>query len=369
VDNNLSVFKDLPDNDPALRDSDYETKPADNGLLKWLEPAKLEANKRISLVKTRPAIQDDCKHKRVAVILGFYNGNEFLRDQIDSILNQSHSNLDIFIADDCSTKEVDIPSLDLCLQRMRRIRLGVRSENVGFSNNFLNALSNVDYPYEYFAFSDQDDIWYEDKIEKALKILENQPSDQPALYCGRTSITNANCRENLGVSPLFSRPPSFANAMVQNIGGGNTMVFNKAARDLIVEFSNNVNNVVSHDWWCYQIMSGAGGFVYYDPEPCLQYRQHSSNLVGCNNNWVSRFTRIKGLLKGEFKNWNDINLSALSKNSSLMTPANQKCLNDFIEARQFGLIKRLYLFKKAGIYRQTFLGNLGLIIGLIINKV
>ena len=146
------------------------------------------------------------------------------------------------------------------------------------------------------------------------------------------------------------------------------MVFNRATRDLIINAAVGAN-VVSHDWWCYQIVTGAGGYVVYDTEPCLKYRQHASNLVGANTSWRARFLRIRGLLQGRFRTWNDINLKALQEHAHLLTRDNRKILSDFIEARQSSLIKRLFLFKRSGIYRQTLLDNLGLVLGVFLNKV
>lgn len=307
-------------------------------------------------------------HNRVGVILGYYNGNNYLPEQIRSILDQSHQKLEIFIADDCSSSTVDVNELKLTPEGARRVHLGVRTSNVGFSKNFLGALSSIDTPFEYFAFSDQDDIWHTDKLENALAVLERYPKNKPALYCARTAIIDEHDQVKLGDSPLFKKPPSFANALVQSIAGGNTMVLNKVARDLVVRSAVGLN-VTSHDWWCYQIISGSGGVVYYDPKPCLKYRQHTENLVGSNGGWAARFTRIRMLLKGDFRNWNTFHLTALAKNKALLTTDNQRCLDLFTKARQSGLCKRLYLSLRAGIYRQSLVSNLGLLLGLIFNKV
>jgi len=115
------------------------------------------------------------------------------------------------------------------------------------------------------------------------------------------------------MSPLFKKPPSFSNALVQSIAGDNTMAFNKALRDLIVQSTTNTQ-AVSHDWWCYQIISGAGGVVLYDTKPSLNYRQHQENLVGSNDNWFARLTLVRYLWEGKLRFWNDINLTALVKN-------------------------------------------------------
>lgn len=305
--------------------------------------------------------------RRVAIILGYFDGQLYIRDQLRSILHQTYSAFHIHIFDDKSEPGFSLDCLHLDQNAISKISVGIRPYNIGFTNNFLKALASISDDFEYFAFSDQDDLWHEDKLEKAIAALEKSHSKKPALYCARTEITDSTCEQTLGYSPLFNKPPSFANALVQNIGGGNTMVFNKAAKNLILEATQNVK-VASHDWWCYQVVTGAGGHVIYDPEPCLKYRQHARNIVGVNTSWRARLLRVRRLLQGRFRKWNDINLVALSAHKHLLTIANQQVLDDFIQARQVSLLKRLLLFKRCGIYRQTLFGNLGLLLGVFFNK-
>lgn len=306
---------------------------------------------------------------KVAVILGYYNGEDYVAEQLRSIFEQSHQGLHVFVSDDQSPKPFCVDALDLNTEQLAKLSVGRRHENVGFSNNFLNASASIDDSFDYFAFSDQDDVWRQDKIEKAIKALSKAPKGTPALYCARTEIVDSTGDKTLGYSPNFSKPSSFSNALVQNIGGGNTMVFNKAAKDLITASTDLNASLVSHDWWCYQIVTGAGGYVIYDPHPCLKYRQHGNNLVGESRSWYARFLRIRGLLQGRFRSWNDANLKALADHEHLLTSHNLRILNDFLEARQSHLLKRIMLFKRTGVYRQTLFGNLGLLLGVILNKV
>jgi len=327
-----------------------------------------EVNVR-SVKKLRPVTPSaSMSGRRVAVILAHWNSPDFLHDQLKSLLAQRRVEATVYIFDDHSKpSNLGIWSAKE-LADHPRVFTTLRARRVGFVKNFLLGLAQADGGSEYFAFSDQDDVWHEDKLERAIAALEKTPSEQPALYCARTEIVDSTCEHTLGYSPLFNKPPSFANAIVQNIAGGNTMVFNRAARDLITEATQDVT-LVSHDWWCYQIVTGAGGHVIYDFEPCLKYRQHDHNLVGANTIWRARFVRICDMFRGRFREWNDINLAALSASKYLLTNSNQQLLDCFIEARQSSLIKRLFLFKRSGIYRQTLFGNLGLLLGIILNKV
>lgn len=308
------------------------------------------------------------KENNVAIVLGYFEGKLFIEDQLNSIFNQTHSSHHVFLCDDQSRQPFAIEEHRLKNGDLAKLSIYKRSENVGFSSNFLTGLSDITDEFDYFAFSDQDDVWHRDKLGRAIKALGTVSVNTPALYCARTEISDAKCQQTLGFSPLFTKPPSFANALVQSISGGNTMVFNRAAKNLIVQAKLNTP-VVSHDWWCYQIITGAGGFVVYDPEPCLKYRQHGENQIGANTNWRARLARLRSLLQGQFRAWNSINLKALVDHKYLLTTDNQETLNDFIAARQASLTKRLVLSKRAGIYRQTLLGNFGLLLGIILNKV
>ncbi|WP_018689350.1 glycosyltransferase [Ahrensia kielensis] len=303
----------------------------------------------------------------LVVILGYYEGSDFISDQVKSIVKQKYKNIKLHIFDDSSRNPLVIDDLDLTRDQMQMLKIHNRQSNVGFSQNFLRALRRKYHGVKYFAFSDQDDIWDEDKLAKAVEVIETFQSDIPVLYCSRTeSVDSAGNNMNV-LSPLYKKSPSFSNALVQSISGGNTMVFNRAARDLIVTFSEG-HKIVSHDWWCYQVISGAGGIVYYDSTSHVKYRQHEKNIVGSNVGVRAGIQRAFAVFRGRFKLWNDVNLKALECNQAYLTEVNQTRLLDFIEARRSMFFKRLFLAKRAGIHRQSFLGNCGLLFALLFNK-
>ena len=238
--------------------------------------------------------------------------------------------------------------------------------NAGFAANFLSLACQSNIKADYFAFCDQDDIWEANKLERAVTWLDTVPSKTPALYCSRTILVDENNQE-IGLSPLFSKPPSFANALMQNIAGGNTMVFNNAARQLIME-AGQESAVTLHDWWTYLIVSGCGGQILYDTNPTLRYRQHQGNQVGMNCGWISRIGRTKLLWQGRFKSQNAEHIDALERLRHRLTPDSVTTLNLFIEARKSGLLRRLRALHRAGVYRQTLMGNLGLLTAAVFNR-
>jgi hypothetical protein len=156
--------------------------------------------------------------------------------------------------------------------------------------------------------------------------------------------------------------------LVQSIAGGNTMVFNAAARQLLMACGPSVH-VPSHDWWTYLLTTAAGGEVYYDPVPLVRYRVHPENVVGSNIGWLNRARRVQMLARGRFEHWTDLNIAALKPFRPRMTTENRAIFELFSESRKRGFVGRQIGFLKAGVYRQTMLGNLGLIVAVWTRKI
>jgi glycosyltransferase involved in cell wall biosynthesis len=303
---------------------------------------------------------------QVAILLCTRQGQQFLVEQLESFKKQKHSNWHLWASDDASHDQTKKILQDFQKEYGRQRLSIIDGPNKGFCANFLSLVCNTKIEADFFAYSDQDDYWKSDKLDRAVKFLQSIPTSTPALYCTRTELVDASGK-HIGFSPHFRKPPNFKNALVQNIGGGNTMVFNQAARLLLMNASASVQ-VVSHDWWTYLVISAAGGAVFYDPYPSIFYRQHENNLVGMNSTWAARFKRVTMLLQGRFREWNNININALKKIDYVLTPENKRTVELFEQARKKPMISQLLLIKKSGIYRQTLLGNLGLVVAALISK-
>ena len=307
------------------------------------------------------------KTPKVAILLCTYQGQRYLQAQLDSFVAQTHTNWELWVSDDGS-KDGTHAILDQTLKAWGKDKVSIHNgPKEGFCANFLSLTCKADIKANYYAYSDQDDIWKAEKLDRAVAALSTVPKGIPGLYCSRTRVVDADDKP-ICMSPLFEKTPSFANALMQNIGGGNTMVFNEAARQLLIEAGDKVK-VVTHDWWAYLLVSGCGGQVFYDPKPTVRYRQHGSNLVGMNNSWPARLKRIVQLFQGRFREWNDLNVSALLRVRSKLTTDNQVIIDKFLAARQLPTIPRLKGLKKSGIYRQTIFGSLGLVVAAIFNKI
>jgi hypothetical protein len=235
----------------------------------------------------------------------------------------------------------------------------------GFAANFRSLLTNPDVAGDLVAFCDQDDIWLPDKTSAAAEALAPY-GDRPALYCARTLIVDEGGAA-LHPSPCFRRPPTFRNALVQSIGGGNTMVLNRAAHQLLREAARRTD-FVSHDWFSYLVVTGAGGAVVYSPEPRVRYRQHGGNLVGSNRGLGPWLDRLGEAFRGRFTSWNDRNLAALEACRPLLTPDAIETMERFARARRRSLLAGAVGLAHSGVYRQTLVGQMSLYAACLLGK-
>jgi glycosyltransferase involved in cell wall biosynthesis len=305
---------------------------------------------------------------RVAILLGMFNGAPFLRDQLESIGRQTHRNWTLHIRDDGSRDDsIDVAKCFAATMPGRDIRID-RGAHRGFARNFLTLLGAVPMDADAVAFCDQDDVWLPGKLTHALTLLARIPAGRPALYCGRTILTD-RALSPIGASPEFTRPPSFRNALVQNIAGGNTMVMNRAALDLARISADYRGPIPAHDWFIYQLVTGADGTVIYDRAPQVLYRQHGGNLIGANQGMVARLRRIAALSGGQFQRWSDQNLDALGAVSPLLTPDNREILDRFRGLRASRPAARLRELAQTGLHRQTRCGNAALWMAAALGKI
>ena len=303
----------------------------------------------------------------VAILLCTCNGERFLAEQLDSLEAQTHQNW-VVVASDDGSKDA---TLDILLQYQTRWpqgKLTIRNgPQRGFAQNFLSLACDSEIKADYYAFCDQDDVWHTEKLAVALQtIVSNQNVYVPFLYCGRTAYVTDDLQP-CGISPLFVFPPSFRNALVQSIAGGNTMIFNLSAK-LLIEKAGPLN-VPSHDWWIYQLISGAEGDVFYDPVPYLLYRQHDGALVGGNNSFSAKMERVIMLWQGRFQNWNTQNILALNEVKHLLAKNHQEILRLFEILRGAHLKDRIRLMEVCGLYRQTRGGTFSLFLAAVLKKI
>ena len=305
----------------------------------------------------------------IYVLMAVFNGAERLPEQLASIERQRDVVWKLIARDDGSADNSVALLEDFAAASGATILKAARLEPHGAAENFLGLLRFVAKqtdPAPWIAFSDQDDIWLEDKLARAQSAL-NGHTDGPALYCSRSLIVEADISKKR-LSPPRPRPPAFRNALVQNIAAGNTILLNPDAARIVLMAAEMVEEIVVHDWWIYQLITGAGGTIIHDDEPSLLYRQHQDNQIGANDTWPARLQRIRQLLRGDLRDWTNVNIAALRTARNLLSHENRSVLTDFEEMRGQRLVKRLMSARRLGLYRQSLFGNLALWLAIVLGK-
>lgn len=304
----------------------------------------------------------------VSILMCTYNGEKYLKEQLDSFKNQTLSDWELLVSDDGSNDK----TLEI-IDQFRKESLNdvhvINGPGKGFAPNFLNATKYSSNYSAFYAFSDQDDIWNADKLESALSWLREQNPDVPALYCSVTEYVDEEGRswQPKKLSLSLPWPATFANALAQSTAGGNTMVFNRAARDLLISCGTDIE-VPSHDWWLYIIVLGVGGTVKFDSRPSLKYRQHSDNLIGANHGFGALVIRGIKFLEGHYRKQNSLNIKNLSLLESQLTVDNKNTLKLFKNARSGSLYHRYVALYKSGVRRHGLTG-IFLWLGPLLNRI
>ncbi|MBA5703038.1 glycosyltransferase family 2 protein [Pantoea agglomerans] len=285
----------------------------------------------------------------VSILMGTYNGEKYLAEQLQSIASQTYTHWNLIVSDDGSTDSTCEIIEQFALKYPNKVVL-YKGPGKGFAANFLNMLQRDDTDSDYYAFCDQDDIWLDDKLEVAVMKLNSAPQIEYKLYGSRTKLIDSNGKF-IGYSPCFTKAFSFSNALLQSYAGGNTMVFSRGLKKIFEKLPVDLK-IVSHDWMLYIICSAMNGTVIYDRDPKILYRQHGKNLVGSNTGLLSKATRFNRLFAGEFKSWSKMNCMALDCIKENMPRESQVTYVKFKFLKK-GLVKRIANFIFGGFYRQN----------------
>lgn len=233
----------------------------------------------------------------VAVLMSTYNGEKYLREQMDSLLNQTGVMLEIFVRDDGST-DGTIDILKDYSERNTNVRLDI-GNNVGVGNSFMQLVYSVPNNFDYYAFSDQDDIWLDNKLSKAIEMIgENEGS---ILYCSNQILIDSSGKE-IGIR--YDKTPNLLleKILVHNKATGCTMVWNSALQKILglhLPSEQLLKNRI-HDVWVAMVASVCGNIIY-DENSYILYRQHENNVVGAKESTTLSVLREK---VKKFKNKN-----------------------------------------------------------------
>ena len=307
------------------------------------------------------------------ILLATYQPGALLAPQLDSYAWQSHRDWRLLVSDDSPDPQSQtdvLRGLQALRDRMPEQDIRhIRGPQRGSAQNFLHLLRAAGTQDNYVALSDQDDVWLPEKLARARAALAALPPDQPALYCARTQLCDADLVP-IRLSPIWSRPFCLRNALVQNVAAGNTIVLNKAGLVLAQKYAAQAEacDIAAHDWWLYQLITAFAGKVLRDDQPVLLYRQHAANQMGRNDTLRAGLIRLRRIWLGEYRDWVGRNLAALLPLSAQMPDASRQTLVDFAALRRANPWQRLRGWQRLGLYRQNRRGGLILWLALLLGR-
>lgn len=281
------------------------------------------------------------------VLLSTYNGEKFLREQLDSVLSQKGVILNILVRDDGSSDG----TCDILNEYQNRGLLRwYTGDNLGPAKSFMDLVYNAP-ECEYYAFCDQDDYWLEDKLKIAVNQIKEFPLGKPALYYGRPRLVDRNLNLITNSNKPLDRMLDYKSALINSNATGCTMVFNRSLLEKVKE--KKPNYIAMHDSWFHKVCIVAGGNLHFDEDVHIMYRQHGNNVVGISN---SKTEKIKKRLMNKECTRSRAIASLLDCYQELMTQE-EKYLAYLVVNYKNGIIPRIKLLLNNDIKTDYFIQN------------
>ncbi len=304
----------------------------------------------------------------ITILMATYQGEKYLREQLDSILNQTEQDWRLEICDDGSKDATVAIAEEYAARYPEKIVVHRNEENRGSTKNFLAML--VAAEGDYIMFADQDDIWHADKLQRTLhrmKQLERRYGKTvPALVC-----TDAVVVDEQGglLQPSFTQLQHFdmrrrtlPHLLMENLCIGCTTMLNRALVKLVDTLPEQARY---HDWWV-ALIAAAFGHISYLAVPTLDYRQHGNNVVGTQDfaayvkQRVSKLSEMKNVLAATYAQAEEF--LALYGEHPGLSAGHQRELAGFLALRDAGVLKRRLLWLRGGYFKSRLVRNLGLLI-------
>lgn len=293
--------------------------------------------------------------KSVQVVMSTYNGEKYLKEQIDSILSQEGVDVRLYIRDDGSSdRTTDILA---SYQEHKNVKIE-KGNNLGFAKSFLTALDECDEA-DYYAFSDQDDVWEKDKLSTAIEILEEESQSTPLLYCSALQRVDENLNP-LHVQSYHGLRINLPSMLTRGRLAGCTFVFNNTLRNL-VENSSQIEMHASHDSWVLLACLACGGNVFFDKKPHILFRRYNTNTSIDGG-------KLKSRLKYEFRYFEKYKNNRLDTACELLN-----CYNSNMSVSSKSFLEKVKNYKSSIRNRIAFLFykdiNCGIIASDVITRI
>lgn len=302
---------------------------------------------------------------KVDVLLSSYNGEKYIKEQIDSLLNQNIEGLKIVVRDDGSKDK----TLEILQSYKKDEKVDYYTgENLRSAKSFWDLLKNAPQA-DYYAFCDQDDFWFENKLSKAIELLSSEKNqNQPLLYCGSVIVTDDKLNPIAqSVSEVRDHYTDFAHSLIYSLAPGCTFVFNDLAREQMLKFDVEKYGIYMHDWLAHQIIAMTGK-VLYDKNPYMYYRQHGNNVVGAQKQGLKKYIeKIKRFFGAKTPVRSTMALAILEQYKDSISQENIEILNLVANYKINRILKKQ--FKKDSRFKSRGINKLALKVLITMNKV
>lgn len=270
----------------------------------------------------------------IDVLLATYNGEKYIREQIDSILNQTYKNINLLISDDGS-KDLTIEILREYEKKDSRVKIFIQEENLGLIKNFEFLLKQV--KSNYYMLSDQDDVWMPEKIEKSFNKMIEENAD--LAFCDLEVVDKdlntifPSYWSYLKIDKKIKMFNDHRMIYLYNCANGCTIISKTKFIEEMLPFPND-SEYVLHDYWIMMYVSLHGKLSYVD-EKLIKYRQHGNNQVGTEktSHKFRRFEQVRELfINVKIEHFTDF-VSRPDIFTDELNLFNKKCLDYFLQLR------------------------------------
>ncbi len=299
------------------------------------------------------------KAPTIVVVMSTYNGDKYLSQQLDSLLQQNLVNLSVFVRDDGSSDKTQ-EILQKWNTDTNDWLTWYQGENRGPGRSFMEALEKAP-DADYYAFCDQDDIWDSDKLDVAVSVLESS-TKQYKIYTSNVALSN-NDLKIIGNTNFYENT-SIQAAMMYNQAIGCTIVMNKELREKLIKY--NPNYMVMHDCWAYRVCAALGGELCFDQVPHIKYRQHDGNFSGGSMSQLELWSKRVKSLFGRKKHMRKWTAEELLKGYAGFMP--DYCRNIVEEFAHYdsSIKNKWKLLGDKKIYSDSKAGNLGIAVSIVL---
>lgn len=301
--------------------------------------------------------------EKIAILLAAYNGEKYISEQINSILEQTEKEWVLYIHDDGSTDATGEIIKEYAQRYPKQIFIVEGKPTGGAKQNFFYLFSQIEAPY--YMCCDQDDIWLPEKIEltkKEMNGLEQEDKTLPCLVFTELKVVNealSLLSEKMSIyQGLDCKNLSLNRALIQNVVTGCTMMVNRAMRDEFHKITDD-RDILMHDWWALLVATKFGKVSFVETATIL-YRQHSENGVGAKNT-NSVFYLLKRMLQG-----NEIRQSLANTRKqagyfvSLYDETEDSFIHKYAVLGRKNKISRLMFYQRYDVKKSTLAKNIGL---------